>query len=362
MIKEEFFQSTTDLDKISQVQSKYKYFDTKIIEIEIGDVPDPDKDPWIAIVKGQDIAFHMTAQFLQSFCALLGIPYAYSQHIPFDLFKTNVDRLKPLRDCAVKICLRDDTLVNIYAYGEDKDGKQTKFRPLDTSNLLEYFNGDKYRLRNCVVGDFGAMVDVICDDLGKVNLIDSKDVAQLGYRVVNPFTMTGDKLSMSLIAELDSCKNGLGLPFKLGTVKTKLTKEIGSEDADYFDDFTNRINAFIAKTYSLESIKEALTDLENCKIKFRFLRAVFSKLRKTDDGMFEKVTGIRDWKSEKDFFMKKFEDDEAEDSMYEFYKVVNEATNFAQGLDILTQLSVEGWIASVIKMNQRQYKLYSEKK
>lgn len=360
MIKEEYFEQTTDLNKISEIQAQYTYEDILLTDFEL--LQTEDGQLVMTFTDGShdfaDKDFDMTRQFLQSFCEISGIPYEYFMHIPYDLQKKNVDRLIGLRGGWVKVCFRGTTLVNIYKYGEDKDGNKTGFKVLDTSNLLEYFSSDKYRLRNCVIGDFGSIMDIVSSDLGTVSLIDKNEVFGIGYRLLNPFTMLGDKLSMSLFAEQEGTGNGYSLPTYFSTASLNLTKKAGEEDADYFDAFKNKIDKSIGAKFSLEEVRKAIFSLTGTKIKYRFLKGIMSKIKRLDENMFADVFGIKDWETEKDFFALKFEEEEAEDSSYEYFTVVNESAEYANGLGILLKMETETFISTIIKNRKKQEKLY----
>lgn len=360
MLKPEFYQPVQNLDEAQKIQDIYTYFDANLVDFKLVGLPettdDENEDAWKILVGGAEHDF--TAQFLQSFSALLGIPYAFATHIPVDLLKTNVERLEPIRDCKVKVAVRDNILVNVYAYGKNKKtGSQLTFVPLSTSQLMEYFSDEKYKLRTCIVGDFGAVFDVLCADLGEVNLPVIKDQVKIGYRIVNPFTMTNDKLQMCLIAEQQGNNVLIGLPLKMGSVSQKLTKEF--EEDKFFDDFKNKIDKYIAKRYSLEKIETVLKALEDCKIKYRFLGTFFNKMRSTDEGMFEQVTGILDWKAEKEIWLEKFEEEEAEDSIYDYHQVMCKMLTYAlDELEVTLRMNLEAWMALPMKLNQKQLKLY----
>jgi len=348
MIVADFTKSVTTLEEMSEVQSKYDYIEANLENIVID-------ENW-QVVLGEK-KYNLTQQALEAISKLLGIPYKYAIAIPTDLFQDNMDRLKNIKKGLVSICLRDDNvIVNFYKYRlNKKTDMPLPCTPLDTSNLMEYFADGKYRTEKCLIGDFGAIIDVVDTSLGQVNLVEEGDVIDVGYRIVNPFTQVSEGLEMSLMLSHDGfC---MRLPSALGKAKVSLTKELGDQDR-YFAKLMESHANWMGSKFVFADIKKLVMNTRGLAIKYRFFVPMLGKVHKMSEFMSSQVFGVMEWKDDNKYYREELEDDEAGDSKFEYWKSIFDIGQEVRKMEGLERLDFENYMSVVLQMAEKQLKLY----
>lgn len=352
MITDDLYKVCTTLEEVSDLQNKYKYFEAPIKNFSVLD------DYFFGIKLADEFsdipntALDTTVQGMASFCDILHIPYPFAQYIPIELFQVNVNRLKETEKI-VRVCYRDNVVVNMIDLTEKS--KKLNVQTVETSELLEYFNNEeKYKFTELRVGDWGAVIDMIHYDLGKV-----KDKIEIGYRIINPFTMLDNCLRMSLLTYIPS-GGKVTLPKDFGKVNLPLSTNNEKKIKDsqfYTDTFKNKIDEWIGAKYSLGNITDMFVNLDTKSIKYRFLRLVFNKVKSFDEDMFKRTFEV-DWEKEKDFYKEKFDHNEAVDSPYIYGDVIKDLALEAKKLGILRSLELESYFSKAINLMRKQDDLY----
>lgn len=346
-MEKELFVRENDLDKINEIQKQYEYSDSNISDFDF----ELDDKYEVKIING-DKEYKGTQQFYVSLFKLMNIPFPFSQKIPSDLLLTNLKRLKSEFDTKCKIVNRGNTLVNAVNMLKN-DGKDIHFENLNTSELLEYFNSDNYKIENCYIGDKGAVVDILHNDLGEFDLEQTEvgEIVKVGYRIQNPFTFLANRTRTSLFVEQLSCKNGMVMPSNFLNSSISLNKQL-SDSALYIEKLKNDIDHAIGKRYNLDEISDLFKKLSKTKIKYRWLKPVFSKIRSLNDDIFSAIFGIADEGQERnddiEWFKTKFREKENENYELTYFDIIFKLTEMCQKLDYGTRLLSEDYVSSII--------------
>lgn len=339
------FKREMNLQEVEKIQDEYIIEDKMITQIDVDENFD---------IKVNDETHKATSDFFQAFYGILGIPYPFTRKIPPDLVITNVDRLKELSNIPVKIVRRDDTLVNIVP-NINRKGNPVFFKNVNTSLLLDSFSSDSFDLKNCYVGDEGAVIDVVHKDLGQI-ILDKKnvgDIIEVGYRIRNPFTMFDNKLSMSIYLNQLVCLNGMVLGKEFSSSVVNLNKDIGDEQV-FIERFRNNIDSNVGRRYSLENLIDLYSKLNITEIKNRWLKPIMNTVKKIGDGdMFSKVFGF-DWEEESDFYKKSFEEDENGDSEWKYFDTIYKITKHAQKESTRDRLFLEEYNNKIVNLYNKQ--------
>ena len=197
-MEKDIFKSEKDLQKIQQIQQQYEYGETSLSEIHMN-------KEGILRLNGDE--YQGTELFFRNFYHLLNIPYPFAKSIPSDLIVHNTEVLNDEFNKPVRFVHRDGTLINIQQ-SVKRNGNPLHFQPIDTSNLLEYFNTDNFDIKNSYIGDYGAVIDITHKDLGDFSVNENGKI-EIGYRLKNPFTFTDNRLNMSLFLWQQVCTNGM---------------------------------------------------------------------------------------------------------------------------------------------------------
>jgi hypothetical protein len=338
-----FFKEEKDLQKIQEIQNSYDYFSSQLSNITI------DEEKNIII---EDEKYKGTELFFESFFKYLRIPYNFANMIPTDLVIENVDRLNDEFNNEMRICKRDNVLVNIEP--RINRGQEVYRENLDTSNLMEYFSGESFVIKNSYVGDYGAVIDVVHKDLGDFE-IDEQGKIQIGYRIKNPFTFTGTAVSTNLLLHQLICSNGMTLSKRYCGVSMNLNKNYGDQET-FIERFKNNLDQKIARGYSIEKISDMYRMMAQTDIKYRWLKPIFSAVRNYDPQLFEKVFNIS-WEEDGKNYITLFEDNENDDSGYKYFDTIFSLTRNCQKLSHKDRLYFEDYNSNIVKLFEKQVKL-----
>jgi hypothetical protein len=361
MIVADYSKTVSTLDEMSEVQKNYYHIDASLGSVFIN-------DDWEVVVGTSK--YNITQQGIESLTKILGIPYKYAVAIPIDLFQENMDRLKGIsedhKNALISICIRADvsgetegTVVNFYKYKlNKKNDMPLPCMSLDTSNLMEYFSSDKFKVEKCVIGDAGAVIDFSDSDLGHVNLIEEGDVINIGYRLINPFTQTAEALEMRLIFIHDGfC---MKLPPDFGKARVNLTKDLGDQDR-YFAMLMESHAKWISSKYVAKDLSDLVKGTRGRIVKYRFFVPLLRKINSMSESVCALVFDIKDWKEESKYYAEELDADETGGSGFEFWKVIfdigKEVKQFTAGVD---KLPFENYMSVIFQMSEKQAKLYPE--
>lgn len=339
-----YFTPETDINKIKAIQDSYEYED----DIMLNSITIEDD----LSVRVADDNYGGTNDFYKNFYGLLNIPYPFTGKIPIDLLQTNVDRLKNEFNTPIKLVKRDDTLINIIK-DTNRNGDKLFFQTLNTDMLLDNFSSDNFSLKNCFIGDDGAVVDIVHKDLGVFEM-DSKegDIVEIGYRLKNPFTLHSNKLSMSIYLNQLVCSNGMTMSKEFGSVSLNLNKNIGDEQT-FLDRFRTNIDSQINRNYSLDDIAKIYTEMNKTLIKYRWLKPIINTVKNIDSVLLSSVFKL-DWEEDAEYMKDCFDNRENEDSDYKYFDTIFSITEKAQKLPIRDRLFLEDFNQKIIKLFTKQ--------
>lgn len=349
-MEELFFKPITNIKEVEEIQSRYSYDDCMLEDIIMDEGWD---------IKIKDDNFKGTDDFYINLFKLLNIPYPFTRKIPGDLVVTNVDRLNDEFNTPVTVVRRENTLVNVVKATNNK-GKQAFFQKINTGLLLDYFSSENFEMKNCYVGDEGAVIDIIHKDLGQLKLKDREvgDIIDIGYRLTNPFTMFDNSLKMSLYLNQLVCSNGMVVGRDFGGAKLSLNKNLGDEQV-FIERFRTNIDHSITKRFTLDELTDLYNRMVQTPIKYRWLKPIISTVKKFGDDFLARVMKI-DWEQEGESYKDNFENEENEDSDFNYFQTIFDLTQQAQNESVVNRLFLEGYNDKIINLFQKQLKITSQ--
>jgi hypothetical protein len=355
-MRNELHITETDLSKIDEFQKQYEYEDTELSALNFKENNDV-----IEITKGED-KYDATESFYQSLCKLLQIPYPFSRKIPQDLFLTNVDRLKEEFNTRIKLIKREDVLVNVVNISKP-DGKLLHFQDLNTSEILEYFNTDNFKMSKGYIGDNGSYYDFIHKDLSRFE-IKKDDFIEVGYRIKNPFTFMDTKLTGSMYLNQLVCTNGMVAPKQFLNASINLNKVLGEREI-YVEKFKNEIDRYIGKNYTIEKVSDLFLKLADTKIKYRWLKPIYSSIKSMDTDIHSDIFGISEGEQgndDKKWFDLKFKENENEDYTMTYFDVIYALTDKVKKANPWLRINAENYTPRIIDTyNDQCLKIMSNK-
>jgi len=337
------FKPVKSHSEIEEIQSMYNVEEVMLEDLKIN-------DNLQVLLRNETV--RNTDDFLHGFYGILNIPYPFTRKIPTDLLVTNVDRLSQEFNIPVKIVSRDGVLINVVS-NINRKGQPVFFQQINSSLLLDNFSNDSFELKNSYAGDYGLVMDVIHKDLGQLELeTEEGDIVDIGYRLRNPFTMFGNKLDMSIYLNQLVCKNGMIIGRDFGGVHLNLTKDLGDEET-FLQRFRANIDMNISRKFTLDKILEIYNGMVRTNIKNRWLKPIMNNVRKIDDELFTRVFHCS-WDDEKEILQDSFENNETDDSDYNYFETIFNITKEAQKESVSNRLFLEEYNNSIINLYKKQ--------
>lgn len=339
------YKSTKDEQELKEVQSKYQYTDTELRTVSFNE------DMTGNLGDIGDLKF--TESGFKSILKLLKIPSAFVKKIDYPTFMYNVEQLKTQYNVPIKYVTRDNTVVNAVSIA----GKKSHFQIVDSTEILEYFRGDNFRLVDYRVGDNGASMDIIHNNLSHIN-VDKLGRIDFGYRIENPFTLNSDKMVANLFAQQLVCENGMVISKNLMNSKVDLRKLLEDEQ-QYVDTLKNNLDNNIGKFYTAKNMIKTFEGMANTKIKYKFLKPIMSKVKGINDNFFKSIFGY-DPSVDKDdvqYFRDKFNNEEYNASDFLYFDVMYNITDKCKTLPLIDRQNLEDYSSTLIKYHDHQLEL-----